>query len=241
MIVFIQLLFAHLLGDFLFQPNKWVADKRVKKLKSAYLYLHILIHFVLAWMMVWDINFAGMAALLALAHGIIDVVKLYAQNGRTERGWFIVDQIMHVAILIGISLLWTDVNLANYTIDNRFWVYATAVLLLTTPASIIIKKVISIWTPDESDAREADLQNAGKYIGILERLFVFFFIITGNFASIGFLMAAKSIFRFGDLTKSNDRKLTEYVLIGTLMSFGLAIAAGFAVKFALKFIGQPLF
>jgi hypothetical protein len=94
--------------------------------------------------------------------------------------------------------------------------------------------VISLWTPDENGTKEADLQNAGKYIGILERLFVFLFIMSGYFASIGFLMAAKSIFRFGDLTKSNDRKLTEYVLIGTLMSFGLAIAAGFCAKFVLK-------
>jgi hypothetical protein len=235
MIIFLQLLLAHLLGDFVFQPDKWVADKKAKKLKSGYLYLHILLHFGLACVLVWDVNFIGTAALLALIHGIIDVIKLYAQNDRTERVWFIADQILHVFVLIVITLVWIDVNLANYTINERFWVYATAVLLLTTPASVIIKKVISIWTPDENGTKEADLQNAGKYIGILERLFVFFFILTGNFASIGFLMAAKSIFRFGDLTKSNDRKLTEYVLIGTLLSFGLAIAAGFCAKYLLAF------
>jgi hypothetical protein len=234
MIIFIQLLLAHLLGDFVFQPDKWVADKKVKKLKSGYLYLHILLHFALACIVIWNTGFIWMAALLAIIHGIIDIVKLYAQTERTERGWFILDQMLHVLSLIAITLVWVDVNLANYTIDERFWVYATAVLLLTTPASIIIKKVISLWTPDENGTKEADLQNAGKYIGILERLFVFFFIMTGYFASIGFLMAAKSIFRFGDLTKSNDRKLTEYVLIGTLMSFGLAIAAGFCAKFVLK-------
>ena len=233
MIIFIQLLLAHLLGDFVFQPDKWVADKKVKKLKSGYLYLHVLLHFGLALAVVWDTDFVWMAALLALSHGVIDIIKLYAQNERTERAWFIADQILHVVALVAITLIWTNVNLANYTIDERFWVYATAVLLLTTPASIIIKKVISIWTPDENGTKEADLQNAGKYIGILERLFVFFFIMSGYFASIGFLMAAKSIFRFGDLTKSNDRKLTEYVLIGTLMSFGLAIAAGFCAKFVL--------
>jgi hypothetical protein len=234
MIIFIQLLLAHLLGDFVFQPDKWVADKKVKKLKSGYLYLHILLHFALACIVIWNTGFIWMAALLAIIHGIIDIVKLYAQTERTERGWFILDQMLHVLSLIAITLVWVDVNLANYTIDERFWVYATTVLLLTTPASIIIKKVISLWTPDENGTKEADLQNAGKYIGILERLFVFFFIMTGYFASIGFLMAAKSIFRFGDLTKSNDRKLTEYVLIGTLMSFGLAIAAGFCAKFVLK-------
>jgi hypothetical protein len=49
-------------------------------------------------------------------------------------------------------------------------------------------------------------------------------------------MAAKSIFRFGDLTKSNDRKLTEYVLIGTLTSFGTAIGTGFLVNYAVSLL-----
>jgi hypothetical protein len=40
------------------------------------------------------------------------------------------------------------------------------------------------------------------------------------------LITAKSVFRFGDLNKGKNRKLTEYVLIGTLLSFGLAILAG---------------
>jgi len=73
------------------------------------------------------------------------------------------------------------------------------------------------------------LNNAGKYIGMLERLFVFVFIITGNWEGIGFLLAAKSVFRFGDLKESKDRKLTEYILIGTLLSFGIAIATGMVV------------
>ncbi|MFV0501856.1 MAG: hypothetical protein ACK5MH_09735 [Bacteroidales bacterium] len=45
-------------------------------------------------------------------------------------------------------------------------------------------------------------------------------------SGIGFLLAAKSIFRFGDLKDSKDRKLTEYILIGTLLSFAVAIATG---------------
>jgi len=233
MIVFLQLLLAHLLGDFVFQPDKWVADKRVRKGKSGYLYLHVLVHFALAWLLTGSLL---IGLWLALVHGIIDAVKLYAQNNRTERGWFIGDQLLHLLSLIVIALFAADFNPANYSIDERFWIYATAVLLLTTPASVIIKKVISVWTPDENGTRESDLQNAGKYIGILERLFVYFFIITGNFASIGFLMAAKSIFRFGDLTKSNDRRLTEYVLIGTLMSFGLAIGVGFATNYAVEWL-----
>lgn len=69
----------------------------------------------------------------------------------------------------------------------------------------------------------------GKYIGILERLFVFIFVVTNHWEAIGFLLAAKSIFRFGDLRDSKDIQLTEYVLIGTLISFGLALLSGMVV------------
>jgi hypothetical protein len=233
MIIFIKLLLAHLVGDFILQPGAWVADKETKKYKSIYLYLHILIHFFLAWAFVGEAKFVFGAALLAGFHGSIDLSKLQFQTPKTQRLWFILDQLLHLAVIGFITIFWYKVDIWKYEFDPRFWIYATAVILLTLPASMIIKNIISIWTPNENNSAEADLQNAGKYIGILERLFVFFFIITGNFASIGFLMAAKSIFRFGDLTKSNDRKLTEYVLIGTLMSFGTAIGTGFLVKFAL--------
>jgi hypothetical protein len=57
----------------------------------------------------------------------------------------------------------------------------------------------------------------------------------GHFDAIGFLLAAKSIFRFGDLKEAKDRKLTEYVLIGTLLSFGIALLIGLLVKISIGF------
>ncbi|MGB5275297.1 MAG: DUF3307 domain-containing protein, partial [Flavobacteriaceae bacterium] len=70
------------------------------------------------------------------------------------------------------------------------------------------------------------LSNAGKYIGIIERLFVLTFLVLGRWEAIGLLITAKSVFRFNDLKESNNRKLTEYILIGTLLSFGIAIGTG---------------
>ena len=54
------------------------------------------------------------------------------------------------------------------------------------------------------------------------------FVLLNQFSAIGFLIAAKSIFRFGDLTKHQDRKLTEYVLLGTFTSVALTMAVGLA-------------
>ena len=48
----------------------------------------------------------------------------------------------------------------------------------------------------------------------------------GQFAGIGFLVATKTIFRFGDLTKNKDMKLTEYMMLGTLLSYAIALLVG---------------
>ena len=78
-----------------------------------------------------------------------------------------------------------------------------------------------------------NLPNAGLWIGSMERVLTLLFILAGHFEAVGFLLAAKSVFRFGDLRNSPDRMRTEYVLIGTLLSFGVAIGLGLLARFGL--------
>ena len=234
MIVFVKLLLAHLLGDFLLQPTSWVNDKEHKKHKSLYLYLHAFLHFILAWILVGKQDFGWYALALASSHGFIDFLKLYFQTSSTKRNWFTFDQILHLIMIVSVTSLYGKIVVDFSIFTNSFWLVATAIVLLTKPTSLIIKNIISIWTP-ESKSKDESLQNAGNYIGILERLFVFAFIMAGHFEAIGFLMAAKSIFRFGDLREAKDRKLTEYVLIGTLLSFGIALLTGLLVQIGLRF------
>jgi hypothetical protein len=190
-----------------------------------------LLHGILAAILAGEIQFIPYAVLIAVTHGIIDLIKLNFQKTKTKRTWFVVDQIAHILILIGIVLLYENKSIIYFWQDNDFWILATGTLLLTKPTSIFIKTIISIWSPETQDNNQDNsLANAGNYIGILERLFVFGFILTGHFEAIGFLLAAKSIFRFGDLKEAKDRKLTEYVLIGTLISFGIAILIGLIVQ-----------
>lgn len=229
MIVFVKLLLAHLIGDFLLQPTSWVKDKETKKYRSVYLYLHTLLHFILAWILIGEIAFGWFAFGLAISHGFIDFLKLNFQNKKTQRVWFSVDQILHLVVIIAVTLIYNNTTVDFTSFGNQFWITITGFILLTKPTSIIIRNIISIWTP-ENKTNDDSLQNAGNYIGILERLFVFCFILTGHFEAIGFLLAAKSIFRFGDLKEAKDRKLTEYVLIGTLLSFGIALLIGLLVQ-----------
>jgi len=233
MIIFVKLLLAHLLGDFLLQPTSWVLDKESKKHRSIYLYIHTLLHGILAWILVGEMAFGWFALVLALSHGFIDFLKLRFQKKKTKRNWFVVDQILHLMVILIITTVYQNLSVDFTIFNNQFWILITGILFLTKPTSIIIKNIISIWTPESKIKNDDSLENAGNYIGILERLFVFCFIITGHFEAIGFLLAAKSIFRFGDLKEAKDRKLTEYVLIGTLLSFGIALLIGLLVQFGL--------
>jgi hypothetical protein len=231
MIIFVKLLLAHLLGDFLLQPTSWVLDKESKKHRSKYLYIHTFLHGILAWLFVGKIAFGWFAIALALSHGFIDFLKLQFQKKKTKRNWFVVDQILHLVTIVIIASLYKNLSIDFSAFDNQFWILITGILFLTKPTSIIIKNIISIWTPESKNKNDESLENAGNYIGIFERLFVFCFILTGHFEAIGFLLAAKSIFRFGDLKEAKDRKLTEYVLIGTLLSFGIALLTGLLVQY----------
>lgn len=233
MMVLIKLLLAHLLGDFLLQPTKWVKAKEKLKHKSPYLYYHTLLHGILAWIIIGETSFGVWALLITITHGIIDFLKLHFQKNKTKRLWFLIDQVLHLLVLLAIAYFYQHPKIKFYELDPRFWIIVTGMVLLTKPTSVIIKNSISIWTPEEPGNKEDSLENAGNYIGMLERLFVFFFIVTGHFEAIGFLLAAKSIFRFGDLKEAKDRKLTEYVLIGTLLSFGIAMLTGFLTEFIL--------
>lgn len=71
--------------------------------------------------------------------------------------------------------------------------------------------------------------NAGMYIGIVERLLILIFILFAQWQAVGFLLTAKSVFRFKDIQDGKDRKITEYILPGTLVSYGIAILIGIIV------------
>lgn len=229
MMLLIKLILAHLLGDFLLQPDSWVKAKEKRKIKAWQLYLHIFLHFALLMLFVWELEFLKWALLLTLSHFIVDVMKLYFQNSQTKRRWFFIDQGIHFVFIIVVWIVSQEFFfLPSELFNERTILFITVVYALTQPASILVKFLISKWSPSDSIDSSDSLENAGKYIGVLERLFVFVFVITGNLQAIGFLLAAKSVFRFGDLKESKERKLTEYVLIGTLLSFGIAMLAGVA-------------
>ena len=229
MLLALQLLFAHFLGDFLFQPYSWVKDKERRKLASPKLYFHILIHIALSFLFIWDLSLWYIPLFIGISHLVIDASKLLLQNGRNNRLLFFIDQALHL-LVIGFSVIFFTETIEIIEVPTELCLYLLGAFLVTNPASISIKTIISIYTPKTEIEEDESLNNAGKYIGILERLLVYIFIITNHWEGVGFLIAAKSIFRFSDLTQSKDRKLTEYILIGTLLSFGIAIGLALLIN-----------
>jgi len=210
--------------------------ERAKKAKSPKLYLHVIIHGALALLFLGDTSFWLLAVLLTIGHLAIDLIKIYATKEKNSSSWFIIDQVLHLILIVFLWFIWfkPEISSAALPSQNKIWLVAFALYFITQPTSILLAVIMKEWSKSIHSEGDKSLKNAGKYIGVLERLLVFLFIITNHWEGVGFLLAAKSVFRFGDLKESKERKLTEYILIGTLLSFAIAIIAGIAVEFVIK-------
>lgn len=215
-----------MVGDFILQPTRWVLHKQSNKITSKFLYLHVLLHYVLYMLLLWNLSLWKIAVTVAVLHYVIDLLKLYTNDMFKNKSIpFFIDQALHI-LVIYCCAFYTD--LYSHTLalfENLDWYLITAIVFVTYPASIIMGKILEGMS-NQIETDHKSLPNAGKYIGIIERLFVLIFIVIGRWEVIGLLIAAKSVFRFNDLKERNNRKLTEYILIGTLVSFGMAILAG---------------
>ena len=67
-----------------------------------------------------------------------------------------------------------------------------------------------------------EVENAGMYIGWLERFLVVTAILVQSPSLVGLILTGKSIARFPEL----KAKFAEYFLIGTLLSVALAVVGG---------------
>jgi hypothetical protein len=81
--------------------------------------------------------------------------------------------------------------------------------------------------PDDRFVIGPGTYNAGRMIGILERILILIFVIVGEYTAIAFIIAAKGFARFKDLDK---REFAEYVLVGTLLSSVVAVLVGLLAR-----------
>ena len=222
--LFVGLLVAHLVGDFMLQTDSLCKQKREKKTGSWFLYVHAIVISMLSLIALWNLRLWYVALIVGVSHLLIDLGKAYVKN---DNVWvFVFDQVFHIIILIAVALL--CVRHLGLTAPDWLTIQvqkaegiAVAAILCWKPANLFIKEVlkynrVSFPTDDSSTF------HAGKLIGTLERWLILVFLLIGRYEVIGFLIAAKSIIRFGE----KDKDQTEYFLAGTLLSITIAVACG---------------
>lgn len=226
--ILIRLIASHLLTDFLLQPKKWVADRAARKIRSPYLYLHGLIAGLLAYLFagVWHEWWIIIA--IGGAHTLTDLWKSYQKE---KLSIFLIDQGLHFLALLWVWLAVTSQPSPGEWITdiyNRpsFWTLATGYIFVIWPVGYLVAYATKNW---KQEIQDDGLYDAGKRIGQLERTLILTFVLIGRYEAIGFLIAAKSVFRFSQIKESRERKVGEYILIGTMLSFAISIFTGLAV------------
>ncbi len=240
MIILYQWIFAHLLADFVLQTKKMVQHKKRLKAKSWVLYFHCFLHAGLIYLFSPDKSYWLIPAIVAVTHYLIDLWKLHQKDNFAA---FITDQLLHIIVLFILWLIyyqadgWWNQKLAQSLNNIHYYVIATGYIIISFPLSYMLGYATQKWRHEietTSSRSLISLSEAGKWIGIFERILVFTFVITNHFEGIGFLITAKSILRFNDIKDANMPKEAEYILIGTLMSFSASILTGLIINILLK-------
>lgn len=237
---FATLLLAHVLADFVLQTNAMAEGKAQRQAKPFAAHLA-----VVALLLVVALRPATPEALVVLAviaglHGITDWVKSYAPS---DRLWpFLADQTAHLVILA--LAAWAYPNLWAEGYGTAFLPAMVPGLAALFAGLILVTRTggyaIGLFMRPWAETALEGLPGGGRIIGHLERGLIFLLVLAGTAEGIGFLIAAKSVLRFGAVKE--ESRLSEYVIIGTLASFGWAFAitlATLALMSTLPPLGIP--
>jgi Protein of unknown function (DUF3307) len=239
---FLILCLGHLAADFVLQSDALVKLKKQGRAKAYG--LHGLIHYLAivavtvaahpAWLV--RIRFQAILAGLTAAHLLLDFCKerLTAAGKIGDNVIpFLTDQVLHVVTIVTAAFLFTGTSptAAGEWMRNlqpqreRILAVFVVYFAVVFAGGYLIRYLTKPLTPHQKNAGdEASLRNAGMYIGWLERSLVLTAVLLRSPATVGLVLAAKSIARFPELGKSE--RFAEYFLIGTLLSLLAAIFGG---------------
>ena len=236
--IFLQLLCAHVVVDFYLQSHDICMHKMQLLTRKGWICQvgHALVHGLFAYLFVMDWTNWLVPVVVLVSHLIIDVLKdiclskIQYKPNDVRSNWecvlFVIDQALHILVL---CMLLKYVNIAENTaiyniLDTKMMSCIVAYLIVVKPTSVLISKFAQRWQNVLSDSN--GLHDAGMWIGYAERVLALTFMLLGTYEALGFLIAAKSLLRF----QETDTKRTEYVLIGTLLSFGVAVLLGVIIN-----------
>ena len=229
-------LLVHVLFDFYFQPSKWVESKITDGFKSKYLYWHCFIYALAVSGVVFFLTHVCWLTILSfvvigVSHLVTDGLK---KKYKDSTGYFFVDQIVHIFVLG--FFVWQVYMKQTIEVDKKclfVLIYVLGYLIVLKPFGLTAKNIMDTF---DFNPEEKGLKDGGLRIGYIERFLLLTFVLMSYYEGIGFLLAAKSIFRFGELKNETEIKRTEYILIGTLLSFGLVICVGMLMRVTMNYL-----
>jgi hypothetical protein len=215
---------AHIIADFFAQPQCFVIQKQQNNLRSWHIYAHSAIVLVTSFLLTPSVDFILYAVAITVLHFAIDALKSAIEKKCTNPATFFIDQLLHFVIIwCAVRIYWSGGGAIPAYIDlfsvNEMLI-ALGLLICLKPTNVMIRACLSsmnLTVSDDADGK--NLEKAGRWIGSIERILAFVLVLLGQFTAIGFIIAAKSILRYGE----KDTHKAEYVLIGTLLSFGIAV------------------
>jgi hypothetical protein len=231
----VALAFGHSLADFLLQTDDMVRYKARLKV----LLLHVAIVAGVSWAALGFALQPLLLLLIAASHFGIDWLKL--RHGSASFGPFVIDQAAHLAMIaLGATLfpgayaagLWPQLG-GVFAYLPQAMALGAGFVFTVWGGDYGVRALMSAITPPDPDS----LPKGGRLIGRLERAMILMLVIAGQPDGIGFLIAAKSLLRFNELARDQDRRVSEYVIIGTLASFAWGLTTAFATGLALDALG----
>ena len=189
---------------------------------------------------VWEIIFWSF--LVFGSHFLIDYFRIKLTKNFNNNGFsfwsFIVDQIIHVLLLVTILLvIKSNLNSIGDTVYNISFLreighniiinYVLAFLIVLSPASVFIKHFFNYIFNKKDICANVESDNVGALIGMLERVVILLLGALGLYGSIALVLTAKSLARFKQL---EDKDFAEKYLVGTLISLIIAILALLIIK-----------
>ncbi len=240
---FLGIYLSHLLTDFVLQSDRMIAGK---KRSAALAYLeHGAIHFFSAVVFLGfaipglglSLSFYASILALTLVHLGIDWLKLRLVRSEIlddGAATFLGDQAIHTltvfltAWLITRPPFWTllaKLHWAQSAIEKPLVVSVVYVGVIFGGGYVIRFLTRPLTKQDMSILGETtnEMQNAGMYIGWLERFVVLTALVLQSPATVGLILTAKSIARYPEM---KSVRFAEYFLIGTLLSMSLGIIGG---------------
>lgn len=104
---------------------------------------------------------------------------------------------------------------------ERFALTVGCLVFLVESANIIVRMVLA-GTDAGVMASEQTLKG-GRVLGPIERIFIFAMALSGQYAALTAVVAAKGILRFPEISRDVAGRKAEYVLVGSFVSWAVAL------------------